>query len=579
MRRARFHAWIATFALALTGCSLVLPRLSAPSCDSDGDCQTYNLRFPERVTACNRYQCNEAIGRCVIGPIDRDGDGHSPIVECGGDDCDDDRADVFGGNVESCDGIDNDCDDVIDDATPIERGAAVAVASVGTLESIAWSEDDAGAVTLASIGTSADLGHVDAASGTTGDLLIRALVDPTDLSQPNLTGEGCPATSGGVPSLSCRLNRVAVSAGSPLGWAAFVNLDGCADGQLRVGLLDPAGPTLELMGPDARSNTWRGVDLSGACTRRAAGTGATAPAIVAATDAGGTTAETAVVAWVRDVATRACGAAPAEVAAMGLWRATGTAGGTAIDWVVATDAGVPELVGMTPGIAPPALVATGTGEVIIAFADAAGGVRVTVLESLPTVAAAPDPTSTPPLSLGESVVVGSGDADDVALTVSPSPGGGLRIGVAWAGGCGGGALRFAPVVWQRAARTLTPAAVIELAASGARQPTLTYVPHGFVRPTASRGGAPVGDDDGGWLLAWRDETMTPPAVVAARVLGADGSVLDAVALPFARDLSSDPRSPFLYAGPASEGGRSARVGLHAADATALVGATLLCPPS
>ncbi|MGI5862695.1 MAG: NBR1-Ig-like domain-containing protein, partial [Myxococcales bacterium] len=45
---------------------------------------------------------------------DADSDGHASIGS-GGDDCDDEDAEVFPGNPESCDGKDNDCDDAVDE--------------------------------------------------------------------------------------------------------------------------------------------------------------------------------------------------------------------------------------------------------------------------------------------------------------------------------------------------------------------------------------------------------------------------------------------------------------------------------
>ncbi len=59
--------------------------------------------------------CDEAADTCVpeiCGPDpDRDGDGHDSIA-CGGNDCDDDDDQRYGGNTEVCDGArDEDCDD------------------------------------------------------------------------------------------------------------------------------------------------------------------------------------------------------------------------------------------------------------------------------------------------------------------------------------------------------------------------------------------------------------------------------------------------------------------------------------
>ena len=50
---------------------------------------------------------------------DLDSDGVSSLA-CGGDDCDDDNADNYPGNFEICDGIDQDCSTVPDDAPDLD---------------------------------------------------------------------------------------------------------------------------------------------------------------------------------------------------------------------------------------------------------------------------------------------------------------------------------------------------------------------------------------------------------------------------------------------------------------------------
>ncbi|NOY91673.1 MAG: hypothetical protein GXP55_10770, partial [Deltaproteobacteria bacterium] len=61
--------------------------------------------------ACTTDTCDEDRDECVNTAPDADGDGHAPI-DCGGDDCDDDDANRFPGNVEVCDtdNHDEDCD-------------------------------------------------------------------------------------------------------------------------------------------------------------------------------------------------------------------------------------------------------------------------------------------------------------------------------------------------------------------------------------------------------------------------------------------------------------------------------------
>ena len=57
--------------------------------------------------------CNDVDG-CTV---DVDGDGYISLADCPdvGDDCDDDDASAYPGNLESCDGVDNDCDADIDE--------------------------------------------------------------------------------------------------------------------------------------------------------------------------------------------------------------------------------------------------------------------------------------------------------------------------------------------------------------------------------------------------------------------------------------------------------------------------------
>jgi hypothetical protein len=58
--------------------------------------------------------CDAATAICTYKTLDKDGDGHPPIV-CGGDDCNDNDASQYTGHAESCDGKDNDCNGAIDE--------------------------------------------------------------------------------------------------------------------------------------------------------------------------------------------------------------------------------------------------------------------------------------------------------------------------------------------------------------------------------------------------------------------------------------------------------------------------------
>jgi hypothetical protein len=77
------------------------------ACAKDEDCQDQD--------ACTTSErCEPSSSICVFKTLDKDGDGHPPIV-CGGDDCDDGDAKNFPGNTEACDGRDNDCDKTVDE--------------------------------------------------------------------------------------------------------------------------------------------------------------------------------------------------------------------------------------------------------------------------------------------------------------------------------------------------------------------------------------------------------------------------------------------------------------------------------
>ena len=84
-----------------------LPFADGGACVIDDDCA---------ADVCMDVRC--LAGSCLtVAPLrDGDGDGHAP-PPCG-DDCDDSRSEIFAGALERCDGIDNDCDGMIDDGAP-----------------------------------------------------------------------------------------------------------------------------------------------------------------------------------------------------------------------------------------------------------------------------------------------------------------------------------------------------------------------------------------------------------------------------------------------------------------------------
>lgn len=101
-----------------------LSRLNT-DCDDDA-----NDRYPEATEICDNKdndcngQTDEGFDKTFYADVDEDGFGHGSIViACAlsvglsrdNSDCDDDSEDVFPGAVETCDGIDNNCDQATDE--------------------------------------------------------------------------------------------------------------------------------------------------------------------------------------------------------------------------------------------------------------------------------------------------------------------------------------------------------------------------------------------------------------------------------------------------------------------------------
>jgi hypothetical protein len=157
---------------------LPLPVLDAGPdyCLTESDCQSDDRCEPRRCVdnrcvsepivcddgdPCTSDVCNSRSGECSFTPltVDRDGDGFPPPrpgfsrldpAACGSD-CDDTSAQAFPGNREVCDGLDNDCDGVVDNgarfvADPtrvIDLSSEAITASTG---GIAYSDQSYGVV-------------------------------------------------------------------------------------------------------------------------------------------------------------------------------------------------------------------------------------------------------------------------------------------------------------------------------------------------------------------------------------------------------------------------------------------------
>lgn len=98
-------------------CSVSDGCVASPACATTVQCEALWA-----MDACKANPtCDPATSLCLFTLLDKDGDGHAPQVY-GGDDCDDSNNVVYPGAAEICDGEDNNCDGVIDNAAACPSG-------------------------------------------------------------------------------------------------------------------------------------------------------------------------------------------------------------------------------------------------------------------------------------------------------------------------------------------------------------------------------------------------------------------------------------------------------------------------
>ena len=133
---------VLTLLALLSGCSIVVGEITPPPCTADSECEILNRTPPDGkvITGCRRYQCTgnpASPGTCVYRPTDADDDGQVAATCLNGTDCDDTNPTIGENLPELCDGLDNDCDLVIDDGDFSGAGPERLSDATGASE-IAW---------------------------------------------------------------------------------------------------------------------------------------------------------------------------------------------------------------------------------------------------------------------------------------------------------------------------------------------------------------------------------------------------------------------------------------------------------
>jgi hypothetical protein len=150
MARPDLRLVLALVAL-LSGCSIVVGEITPPPCTADSECEILNRTPPDGkvITGCRRYQCTgnpASPGTCVYRPTDADDDGQVAAMCPNGTDCDDTNPTIGENLPELCDGLDNDCDLVIDDGDFSGAGPEGVGTATGVTE-LTWGESGSGSYT------------------------------------------------------------------------------------------------------------------------------------------------------------------------------------------------------------------------------------------------------------------------------------------------------------------------------------------------------------------------------------------------------------------------------------------------
>ncbi len=259
MRHQR-AALIAAFCLA-QGCAFtgIGEGLEQQTCADEAPtfCDDLNQLRPTGDD-CLRWSCDRSLERpvCAVLPRDMDNDG-APAAECAPAgvtaDCDDDESRRSPDLTETCDGLDNDCDDVVDEGTYSFGGAVQLVQLESRGQNVRFAtaaSGDKGAIVLSVLGGASDrsprAAFFDTLAPATpgGDVPLVALAGGSEFSALRVAGTGLwfdengdavgllAEVSGGAGSgrlFSGSLTRATTMARAELSTTATHFADGFAD--------------------------------------------------------------------------------------------------------------------------------------------------------------------------------------------------------------------------------------------------------------------------------------------------------------------------------------------------------------
>jgi hypothetical protein len=566
MRRAALA--LGLFAV-LPSCSLLgLDGFAVVRCDNGIQCDVVNDRDRIPDEACERWVCDPDSHTCFFGMRDDDGDEESP-PSCGGEDCDD--MDPLRGaeHPEACDGVDNDCNDAIDDlmqpSALVQTSGVVATIPNGRDARYGANGSTHAALTLAASGASepierAALVLLDGASESAPSDIEHQTPSSTTFGETAFV-DGCPQGADGRID-TCNERDAAISGDGSRWVVASVSNRNCGGAdELRIAPLASSTDThVRHQGPNERSHIWVGVGLDASgCTINPDGSiGARAPALSVPPVGGEPRLREGLASYLADSMTRTCeDETEIEVEALGLWLSE--SGDRA--WVEATGNGAPTPMGTTRSLGGPSIAAWPGVGWLVAFGDAAGGVALRFAASpLPTPPPVPEADQfydTAPLPRVDLPTIGAADVERVAIALGDIEGRTAELGIAFQEGCDA-RVHFVNVLVDLDAMTAAPiGAPIDLGVG--EDPAIAHVDAGLNIDA---------DRPGGFVVLFAAATAGGSVFRAARIADATGALVGEIF-----DVGTGTRAPHLYPGASSSQLRFAYM-----HGSALIGGSLFCAP-